>query len=88
VTKQWTPKWPYIANAVFQIFKIMVKKVTFVGFSWGDRPSPWIRPCVQRRQNIGGAKGTAKRLRAMETYEKQRKRYQLCLLYCSTTMLT
>jgi len=40
VTKQWTPKWPYIANVVFQIFKIIVKKDTFVGFTVGDRPPP------------------------------------------------
>ena len=30
-----------MANAVFQLFKIMVKKVAFVGFMGGDRP---IRP--------------------------------------------
>jgi len=29
-----------------ELFKIMVKKVTFVGFRGGDRPNrpPWIRP--------------------------------------------
>jgi len=32
VTKQWTTKWPYIANAVFELQKIMVNKVTFVSF--------------------------------------------------------
>jgi len=32
VTKQWTAKWPYIANAVFWIVKMMVKEVTFAGF--------------------------------------------------------
>jgi len=59
----------------------MVKKVTFVGFTVADSPPPWIRPCVQRRQKIGRAGGGAvKKLRAMETYEKQRKCYQLCLL--------
>ena len=26
--KQWTTKWPYIANAVFRIVKIMVNEVT------------------------------------------------------------
>ena len=76
--KQWTPKWPYIANTVFQIFKIMVEKVTFVGFTVGDRP-PWNRPCVLRHRNIGRAGRGSKKLRAMETYEKQRKCYPIML---------
>ena len=35
VTKQWTTKWPYIANAAFRIVKIMVNKVTiaYPGFA-------------------------------------------------------
>jgi len=32
VTKQWTTKWPYIANDVSELYKIVVKKVTFAGF--------------------------------------------------------
>jgi len=32
VTKQYTAKWLYISNAVFQIVQNMVKKVTFAGF--------------------------------------------------------
>jgi len=40
VTKQWTAKWPYIANVVFRTvynsetvynIQVMVNKVTFVG---------------------------------------------------------
>ena len=48
VTKQWTSKWPYIANAVFRIVKIMVKKVIFVRFRGAiARITPtWIRPCI------------------------------------------
>jgi len=32
-----------------ELYNIMMKKVTFVGFrggDWGDLP-PWIRPCVE-----------------------------------------
>jgi len=38
MAKQWTTEWSYIANAGFRIVKIMVNKVTFVGFMGGDRP--------------------------------------------------
>jgi len=31
----------------------MLNKVTFVGFTVGDRSPPWIHPCVQLRRNIG-----------------------------------
>jgi len=42
VTKEWTTKWLYIANAVSELYQIMVKKVTFVGFRGGNRPNrPW-----------------------------------------------
>ena len=46
VTKQWMTKWPYIANAVFQIVdNVMVTKVTLVGFSGGsNRPFPGYCP--------------------------------------------
>jgi len=47
VTKQWTAKWPYIANFVFRIAKIMVNKVTFAGFWRGNRP--WIHPVSYQR---------------------------------------
>ena len=30
----------YIADAVYELYKIMAKKVTFLGFRGGDRPSP------------------------------------------------
>ena len=30
--KQWTAKWPYIANVVFRIVKIMMNEVAFAGF--------------------------------------------------------
>jgi len=48
VTKQWTSKWPYIANAVFRIVKIMVKKVIYVRFKGAIAPitPTWIRPCI------------------------------------------
>jgi len=48
VTKQWTPKWPYIANAVFRIVKIMVKRVVFVRFrgAIASITPTWIRPCI------------------------------------------
>jgi len=42
VIKLWTAKWPYIANAVFELYKIMVNKVTFVGF--GGRSSQFLPP--------------------------------------------
>jgi len=34
---------------VFKLYKIMVNKVTFVGFRGGDRPNrpPWIHPCYE-----------------------------------------
>jgi len=28
--KQWTAIWPYIANAFFELFEIIVKKITLV----------------------------------------------------------
>jgi len=34
----------------------------------------------QGRRNVGRAGGAVQKLRAMETYEKQKNRYQLCLL--------
>jgi len=36
-----------------ELYKIMVKKVTFVGFRVGDRPNrpPWIRPWLQQPRN-------------------------------------
>ena len=38
--KQWTTKWPYIVNAVFQIVQNHGEKVTFVGYrGGGDRPN-------------------------------------------------
>jgi len=46
VTKKWTPTG-LISRMIFsELCKIMVKKVTFVGFRGGatNRP-PWIRPC-------------------------------------------
>jgi len=40
VTKQWTKKWPYIANVVLRIVHNLVKKITFVDFrGGGDLPS-------------------------------------------------
>ena len=39
VTKQRTAKWPYIANLVFALYKIMVNKVNFRSFRGGDRPN-------------------------------------------------
>jgi len=47
--KQWTAKWPYIVNAVSEMQKNMVKKVTFLGFRGSDRPNlhPWIRPWIR-----------------------------------------
>jgi len=30
--KRFTTKWPYIANALFRIVKIMVNKVSFLKF--------------------------------------------------------
>jgi len=46
VKKEWTTKWPYIANGVFsRIVKMLVNKVTFVGFRGGDRP-PGSAPCM------------------------------------------
>jgi len=44
--KQWTTKWPYIVNAVFQIVQNHGEKVTFVGYRGGGRSpqsSPWVR---------------------------------------------
>jgi len=35
VTKQWTTKWPLIANTVFRIYKIITNKVTFDGYRGG-----------------------------------------------------
>jgi len=40
VTKQWTAKWPYIANIVSEFHKVMVNKVTFVGFNGGGVDPP------------------------------------------------
>jgi len=50
VTKQWTAKWPYIANAVFRIVQYHREKVTFGGFREGITPiaPPWIRPGVEQ----------------------------------------
>ena len=80
MTKQWTAKWPYIVSAVFQIVKIMVKKVTFIGFTVADRPPPGSAPVCSGAGTSVGRGGGSKKLRAMETYEKQKKCYQLCLL--------
>ena len=50
ITKQWTTNWPYIANVVFRVRTIIVKKVTLLGFKGGGRGAivtispPWIRP--------------------------------------------
>jgi len=40
VTKQWTVKWPYIANAVSvsELQKNSGEKNYFVGFTGGDHP--------------------------------------------------
>jgi len=50
MTKQWTSTWPYIANAFSELYKIMVKIVTFVGFRGGDRPNC---PPLPITQNLG-----------------------------------
>jgi len=44
-------KWPYIA-LFSELYKIIVKKVTFVGFRRGDRAPPWIPPwlCMHQGQ--------------------------------------
>jgi len=39
VTKQWTAKWLYIVNAVFQIAQNHGEKVFFVGCREDDRPN-------------------------------------------------
>jgi len=36
VTKQWAEKWPYIANVVFWIVKIIVNKVVFAASILGS----------------------------------------------------
>jgi len=33
-----TTKWPYIANVVFQLYKIMMNKDIFVSLTRSDRP--------------------------------------------------
>jgi len=43
---------------------------------------------VQGRRSSGRAGGAVIELRAMETYEKQKNRYQLCFFFCSSKMLT
>jgi len=40
VTKQWTAKCPEIAMLFSELYKNMVKRLTFVGFREGDRPNP------------------------------------------------
>jgi len=44
VKKQWTAKWPYIANALFRIIQNHGEKVTYVGFRGAI--ALWIRPCI------------------------------------------
>jgi len=39
-----------------------------------------VKICAQRCWNVARARGAVKKLRAMKTYEKQKNRYQLCLL--------
>jgi len=39
VTKQWTKKWPLIANVISELYKIMTNKSIFVGFRGRDRPN-------------------------------------------------
>jgi len=38
VTKQWTTKWPQIANVFFRIVQNSGEKVTSPDFRGGDRP--------------------------------------------------
>jgi len=38
VTKQWTTKWLYIANAVFEIVQNYGEKFAFIGFKWAIAP--------------------------------------------------
>ena len=38
MTKRWTTKWPYVANALFQIVKNHGEWSYFLGFRWGHRP--------------------------------------------------
>jgi len=40
VYRERTTKWPYIANIVFQLYKNMVNKVTFLGFMGAIAQSP------------------------------------------------
>jgi len=36
-----------------EFYKIMVKKVTFLGFRGDDRFPPWIRPCLSQYKTNG-----------------------------------
>jgi len=47
MAKQWASTWPYVVNAVLELYKIMVKKATFVGAF----APPWIRPCIQQTKS-------------------------------------
>jgi len=46
----------------FPNFQNRDEKVTFICFTVGDRPPPWIRTCVQWRRNIGRAGGGNKKV--------------------------
>jgi len=39
--------WPYIANAVSELYDIMANKVIFVSFRGSDRPAPLDPPMCQ-----------------------------------------
>jgi len=62
VRKQWTPKWPYMTNAVFQIFKIMMKKVTVVSFTVDDCPPPGSAPVCSGAGTLVGRGGGSKKV--------------------------
>jgi len=50
MAKQWASTWPYVVNAVLELYKIMVKKATFLDFG-GRLPPPGSVP-VYNRQNL------------------------------------
>ena len=87
-TKEWTTKWPYIANAVFRIIEMMVNKLAFVGFKGSDRPPHWIRPgmlscmfpaldgprvCFRSECCIGGKSMAASRVNCSFAPTRQRR---------------
>jgi len=57
----------------------MVKKVTFVGFSWGDRPSPLDPPLCAATPEHRWGKGDSKKVEGNGNLRKTKKTLPIML---------